>query len=276
MGEAAYAHQESMFVQQPRQSNLVVFPSAKGMKASYAGRQIKGEGTKTVQSLESYSQVKELLNYLLAKKRYRDYALAMTGFATGLRISDLVALKVGDIVSLNDRSFKNKIDIREIKTGKRTVSDVDEVSITEAVRESIKIYLDKLNWRVSEEDALFRSRESSNNNYHLSESQGWRIIKNSIEDCGIGIKAGSHTLRKTFLNIANAVGCSSTTIQNNSMVLTDVMVLARHSKLSTTLRYTTLMKSRLLSLRKGVSAFLLGKTSIKELKMEYVWEEGDE
>lgn len=242
----------------------------------YVGRQKKGVGTRTMQPYESYYQIRDVLDALDRKEKYRDYALVMTGLATGLRISDLVGLKVEDVYDISMGKFRDVLDINEKKTGKSTISDVDAMVITEAVAHGLTKYFESLNWKLLPGDPLFKSdRPSKDGSYNLSECQGWRIVKGSTSNAKVNINAGSHTLRKTFLNIANAVGTTSRLGNGNGMVLSDVMVLARHSRITTTLRYTSLMKGRLISLRKGVSAFLMGKTNIKSLRMEYSWDDWD-
>ena len=246
-------------------------------KPGYEGRQVKGVGTKTVQPYESLSQIKAVLDGLLDRGYYRDYALMMTGLSTGLRISDLVRLKVGDVYDPASSSFKEVLDIEEHKTKKRTVTGVDAVLITESVVHGLTVYFDReRGWILDPDEPLFKSgRASKKGDWHLTENAGWRIIHKATVAAGVDINAGSHTLRKTFLNIANAVGSSSRLSGGSGLVLSDVMVLARHSRLTTTLRYTTLMKDRLLSLRRGVSSFLMGRTRVKSLRMEYVWDEAD-
>lgn len=247
-----------------------------GINPSYVGRQKKGVGTRTVQPYESFSQIMKILDYLEYWDRYRDYALFMVGLSTGLRISDLVRLDVKHVYDTSLGQFKKVIDINEKKTGKSTVTNLDEMIITESMIMALTKYFDHIKWDIHPDDPLFKSdRMSKDGTFYLSECQGWRIVKKATEDAKVNVKAGSHTLRKTFLNIANAVGTTSRLGNGNGMVLSDVMVLARHSKITTTLRYTSLMKSRLISLRKGVSAFLLGKTQVKSLKMEYSWDGED-
>lgn len=242
-------------------------------KPGYAGRQKKGAGTRTMAPYESYYQIRDIFEKLEYNERYRDYALMMVGLSTGLRISDLVALKVRDVYDASLGEFKKVIDIKEKKTGKSTVSDLDEMIVTEAMMHGLTKYFEWIKWDVQPNDPLFKSdKMSKDGSFHLSECQGWRIVKSATADAKVDVNAGSHTLRKTFLNIANAVGTTSRLGNGNGMVLSDVMILARHSSITTTLRYTSMMKSRLTSLRKGVSAFLLGKTNVKSLRMEYEWE----
>lgn len=265
-----------VFNQGEQQDNIVYLASSSGVNSKYLGRQKKGIGTRTVQPMENYNQIAKLFQYLKSNNRYRDYALIVTGLATGLRISDIVRLKFSDVFKdIPQREFKASININQQKTGKPTTTAYDEMVITPIIQTAIISYLNETTWSRDPSEALFSSRDSTTNNGHLSETQGWRIVKGAIADAGIPIKAGSHTLRKTFLTIANAVGNSSKVTLNTGVVLSDVMILAGHSKISTTLRYLTLAKTRLISLRQGVSSFLQGRTKVKDLRMEYVWEDTD-
>lgn len=227
--------------------------------------------TQAAESLVCYEEIKRMSDYLLTHGayRYRNNALFITGISTGFRISDLVRLKVGDVVDVNTRSFKDHIDIYEKKTGKRTVSRVDEVVITDSVRWAVKLYLDSIHWRVTSNEKLFKSRKrNSEGKYQLDESQGYRIITDAAKAVGLTEHVGSHTLRKTFLNIAYVLA-SVSNLRGAGNALAACQVLARHSSQVTTSKYMNLQKPLSVSLREGVSAFVLGKTAIKDLQVGY-------
>lgn len=232
--------------------------------------------TKAAEPLISYKEIKAMSDWFILHGKYRDNALFITGLCTGFRISDLVRLRVKDVMDVGSHTFNKSIDIFELKTGKRTVSKLDEVIITEAIRRAVTNYMDVIGWKLRPDDYLFRSRKkNSDGEYRLDESQGYRIITNAAKECGLQEHVGSHTMRKTFLNIANTVG-SMSKLRGSTTVMTDCQILARHSSLDVTLQYMNLTKSRLLSLREGVSAFVLGKTAVKDLEIRYEFELEDE
>lgn len=232
--------------------------------------------TKAAEPLTSYYEIKAMSDWFILNGKYRDNALFITGLCTGFRISDLVRLRVKDVMDVESHTFKKVIDIYEMKTGKRTVSKIDEVIITEAVKRAITTYMDVIGWKVSPDDYLFKSRKkNSDGEYRLDESQGYRIMTTAAKACGLQEHVGSHTMRKTFLNIANTVG-STSKLRGSTTVMTDCQILARHSSMDVTLQYMDLTKNRLLSLREGVSAFVLGKTAVKDLKIKYEFELEDE
>lgn len=259
----------------PWRDNIIPFPTCKVTKST-APVQARKPRNQTTESLTCYAEIANMSQYFIARKKFRDNALFITGLATGFRISDLVRLRVSDVVDTDTRTFRRVIDIHEQKTGKRTVSNVDEVLITEAMQHAITLYMNAIQWRLPGNEYLFKSRkQNGGGEYRLDESQGYRIIVEAAKAVGINLHIGSHSLKKTFLNIAHAVG-STSKLQGSSTVMTDCQILARHANMDTTLRYMTLTKQRLLSLREGVSAFLMGKTAVKELGIRYEFELDDD
>ncbi|NFI03913.1 site-specific integrase [Clostridium botulinum] len=144
----------------------------------------------------------------LKKGNPRNYTLVMTGTYTGLRISDILRLKVKDVKN------KKYIDIREKKTGKRNL-----IEINQTLRNVYKEYcLD-----MSQEDYLFRK---SNLNKPISRTMAWKIMKDIGDKFGVE-NLGTHTLRKTFgFHYYKKTGDIATLMQ-----------MYNHSKESITLKY---------------------------------------
>ena len=70
-----------------------------------------------VQPIREQSKIEEMKREL-KKNGTRDYLLFYTGINTGLRISDIIKLKVKDVLN-PDRTMKTHIDIIEEKTKKK-------------------------------------------------------------------------------------------------------------------------------------------------------------
>jgi len=117
----------------------------------------------------------------LKKRCYRDYLLFITGINTGLRISDILSLRVFDVKD------KTHITIREEKTGKEKRFLINNY---------LKEHFDKFIQNMDSYECLFKSKKG--NNIAMSRVQAYRIINSAVRKVGIKDKIGTHTLRKTF------------------------------------------------------------------------------
>lgn len=124
---------------------------------------------------EKLNEIKEKLK----DQSERNYFLFVLGINTGLRVSDLVKLRVKDVQ-------KEHIIITEKKTGKDK-----RILITPSLKRDIKIYIEDK----SQDEYLIKSRQG--NNKPLSRKTVYWILRNTAKECGID-EIGSHTLRKTF------------------------------------------------------------------------------
>jgi len=144
----------------------------------------KGDFMEIVEPIRSKQKIFEMKKNL-SEKSQRDYFLFVIGINTGLRISDILNLKIEDI---KDKDF---IRIREKKTGKEKL-----ISINNNLKEEIAKYIkDK-----KESDFLFQSKAFNNKtvNKPLSRISAYRILNQSAKEIGLQIPIGTHTLRKTF------------------------------------------------------------------------------
>ena len=133
-----------------------------------------------VQPIRDKNLIEDVKNELL-KNGSRDLMLFIFGINTGLRISDILKLKVWDVKN------RTHVVLREDKTGKER-----RFLINSNLRQQLEPYIKNM----SDDDYLFKSREG--NNKPLSRVQAYRIINNAIKKLGITDKIGTHTLRKTF------------------------------------------------------------------------------
>jgi len=116
---------------------------------------------------------------VLARKSFRDLLLFVLGTNSGLRISDMLALNVGDVRN------KSHIEIKEIKTGKKKKFPIDN-----KLKQLIQSFTsDKDNY-----EPLFLSQK----NNRLSRGQAYKIIHDVAREVGITYNIGTHSLRKSF------------------------------------------------------------------------------
>jgi integrase len=159
-----------------------------------------------VQPIRSLEKIQEIKNRLAANGS-RDVLLFSVGINTGLRISDLLSLRVGDVRG------KREYVLKEKKTGKT------KRIMLHAVAKDIEDYTT----RKSDREYLFASRKGAG---PISRVQAYRILNEAAKDCGLD-EIGTHTLRKTF-------GYHFYKANQNVVMLQQ---LFNHSSLSITLRY---------------------------------------
>lgn len=116
----------------------------------------------------------------LMKRDYKYYMMFVVGVNTGLRISDILELKVCDV---KDRSH---IVITEIKTGK-----AKRFLINGALRDILEGYVEGM----GDQEYLFQSRKGINK--PITRIQAYRVLNDVADRLGID-EIGTHTLRKTF------------------------------------------------------------------------------
>ncbi|MEH6977752.1 MULTISPECIES: site-specific integrase [Bacillus] len=134
-----------------------------------------------VQPIRDPEQIQQIKDYL-KEKNERNYILFVMGINTGLRISDILKLKVGDLKG-------SHISMREMKTGKQK-----RIEITSTLRRELRWYIEE---REDREDSeyLIRSREGKNK--PIGRSMAYKILRGTAAEFGLD-EIGTHTLRKTF------------------------------------------------------------------------------
>lgn len=170
-----------------------------------------------VHPIRSKKKLKDIKTYLMGRN-LRDYCLFTLGIHSGLRISDLLKLKLCDVIDKNGKP-KDRITLREKKTNKSKT-----FPLSAPARKAITEYLNtRENYKISE--PLFISRKGVN---ALQRQQAYKIINNAARAVGItDIKIGTHTMRKTFGYHAYKAGVS----------LTLLMKLFNHSAPSISMAY---------------------------------------
>lgn len=165
----------------------------------------------------------ETIKKLLKQQNLRDYCLFVLGINSGLRISDLLKLKISDVIE--KEKIKDRIRLREKKTNK-----FKDFPLSEKAKQSIKEYLKTRIY--TENEPLFISRK---NKGFLLRQQAYKIINNVAKAVGIKEKIGTHTLRKTFGYHA----------YNNGHDIALIQKLFNHSSPAVTLRYIGITQDEL-------------------------------
>lgn len=203
------------------------------------------------ESIRSYEDFDAMQQYFLSANKIRDWALWVVGISLGLRISDLLSLKISDILN-DDGSFKDRILLIEQKTSK-----ANNCLITESVVFAISKYLKSIK-NYKNTDFLFKSNKTKGK---MLEEYGWKILSDAGKALNLPIVIGSHTMRKSFANIAACVDKSN--IDMNA--ITKIQGLLNHSDQRVTMRYLGTYQQMFDKARRSVSDFVLGKTDVHKL-----------
>lgn len=199
--------------------------------------------------IRSYQEFHAIQEYFLNAGKIRDWAMWTIGVSLGVRISDLLNLKIGSIIDEN-RNFRQRVLILEQKTSK-----INNCLITEAVVDAAKKYFDAIKWNFTLDDYLFPSAKTKGKMY---EEYGWKILSDAGKALKLDINIGSHTMRKTFANVAACVDKSS--IDMNA--ITKIQGLLNHSDQKVTMRYLGTYQLMFDKARIAVSDFVLGKSNV--------------
>ncbi|MBO6087851.1 site-specific integrase [bacterium] len=132
----------------------------------------------TVEPIRNKKDVERVERYL-QKQSARDHLIFVFGTNCGLRISDIVALNVGDVRD------KNYVQIVEKKTGKFKRFPLNE-KLKGLIAEYVKGKRDR--------EPLFRSLWGRRYNRITA----YYMIRDACKAAGLEEKIGTHSMRKTF------------------------------------------------------------------------------
>jgi integrase len=132
-----------------------------------------------VEPIRDTEKIKEIKEDLL-KQSYRNYMMFLVGINTGLRVSDLLSLKVDDIRD------KKHIIVKEQKTSKNK-----QFLINKVLRKELTEYMKDMD----NDEYLFQSRIGKNK--ALSRFQAYRILSEAGNRVGLK-RISCNSTRKTF------------------------------------------------------------------------------
>ncbi len=143
-----------------------------------------------VEPIRSREKVNKIKGNLLRQPNPRDFLLFVMGINCGLRISDLLPLRLVDIVD-EEGTIRDSIWIKEKKTGRQR-----KVVFNSAIKDAIKIYIKRT--KMYDLDRFLFTSERSNNNRPLTKEMCWHLVNGWCKQVGMKERVGTHTLRKTF------------------------------------------------------------------------------
>lgn len=186
------------------------------------GAELKtSDGMQFVSPIKNTDDIEKMKKYLKSKS-LRDWALFTLGINSALRISDLLNLKVNDVID-EDGTIRDRIKLREIKTKKTKT-----FPFSAKVKDALGMYI------VSEHptDALFPSRKGGK---AITRQQAHTILSEAAKKIDIKGHISTHSMRKTFAYNAWI----------NEVPITKISEILNHSSEKITRRYLGLTQDSL-------------------------------
>ena len=187
---------------------------------------------KEVQPIRDTKKIDAMKSIMKGESNYRDLLLFTLGINTGLRISDILALKWSSFINGGSRLLKagDQLNVMEIKTKK-----VKTFVINKSVAEALKLYYDSLD-SVSPEDPVFLSRKTAKGELKpITRIAAWQMLNRYANMVGLDEGIGTHTLRKTF----------GYHLYKKGVALDYIQKMLNHSSPAITLRYIGITQEQL-------------------------------
>ncbi|MBC1321073.1 site-specific integrase [Listeria welshimeri] len=183
------------------------------------------EEVQPIKNLEKIALMKTILSQ--GDFGERNVLLFSIGINTAYRISDLLSLKLSDVLEIYRQKVrvKSRLKMTEQKTEKN-----NSVILTKKLQKDIWDFVSKehAEW-IAQQDLdhyLFTGRKKNAGERPLTRQQGWYILSEAGKKAGLE-NLGTHSMRKTF----------GYHLYKNGVGLELIQVLLNHSSPRITLRY---------------------------------------
>lgn len=179
----------------------------------------------TVEPIRNQELILDIGDYLKENSE-RDYVLFMFGIYSGLRISDILPLKIRDVRNVE------YIYMREKKTGKEK-----RFVINDELKKIIKSYIK------GRKDYEYLFKRCKGKNEPITRQRVWQILNDAAHHFDYKENIGCHTLRKTF----------GYWLYQETKDAATIMDILNHSDISITKRYIGITQNSKDALMKGLS-----------------------
>jgi integrase len=193
-----------------------------------------------VEPIRDRKKIAQIKNQLEGAGRYRDLLLFVVGINSALRISDLLTLRIGQVVD-NNGEMRQTFAIKEEKRGKRNVVTIN-VSIQEALRKYLAAYPGIVK---DPNHYLFFSTKRADYDFtrRITRERAWQLVSEMCHSVGLSGNYGTHTLRKTWGYHA----------RRNGIPMEIIMEKLNHTSFAFTKRYLGITDDELKEAAEGLN-----------------------
>ncbi|PLR78028.1 site-specific integrase [Bacillus sp. V3-13] len=139
-----------------------------------------------VEAIRDIKQI-QAMKKVLKTHSLRDYLLFVLGINTGIKITEMLDIKVSDVAENNGKVKDFMLLFCTDKNKQK------RIYLNKKVKAAIKEYLAAV--KLNQDDYLFKSSKTEK---PISRQQAYRIINDAAKAVGITAKIGTNSLRKTF------------------------------------------------------------------------------
>lgn len=143
---------------------------------------------RSVQPIRDIKKIRAIKGNL-KRRSPRDFLLFTLGINTGLRISDILKLKVEDVRD-QQGNIREYLDLNEKKTKKQRL-----IYINNEVRNALEYFFEKTG--IYDLDRYLFISDKTKINKPISRIRAWQLLQTWCKEVGIEGRIGTHTLRKT-------------------------------------------------------------------------------
>lgn len=196
---------------------------------------------KAADPIRSYDDFHAIGDYLLthgnARNRQRNYTLYICGVTLGLRVGDIVKLKIGDVYDVRTGVIRKHANVINEKTNKLTTDLITPLAskaildLINEIRTQQAGVLDA-DWPLFQTQRWVRAGGVTN---HITKTQVYRMITEAAKACGIHGNISTHSMRKTYGYIASTAMNNAN--MNAAQVMETLQAKFHHSDQNTTMRY---------------------------------------
>lgn len=166
----------------------------------------------------------------------RDAAILIVGVRTGLRIKEVLSLRVRDVIR-PDGSVAEGVTVERRYLKRRGRPSGRFIPLHAEARHAIQAWMDRmeaLGLRTDPDAPLFPSLR--NPRRPLATRSAWRILKRAFRACNLPEPTGTHSLRKTFASLIYEAS-------GHDIYLTGQAL--GHSEITSTVRYLAFAREAL-------------------------------
>lgn len=217
----------------------------------------KARAADPIRTKEEFQAIADyLLTHGNVRNRQRNYTLYIFGVTTGLRVSDILKVKIGDVYDIRSNIVLDHVHLIA-KKNRKTTNDIITPMAAKAISDLVDEIRLKQHGALAAEWPLFQTQmwvRAGGVTKPLTGSQVYRFLTQAAEACGVKGHIATHTMRKTYGYAAN-VAMANAGVSTN-MAMETLQAKLGHRDQTSTMHYLGIQQDNMDALGMAVDAAL--------------------